>query len=79
LLRIEDLDPLRCPKSFAYQIIEDLQWLGLPFDNDDAIVWQSDRSRIYEQYAENSEGRRLNLSLFLQPGGNSRRPGAPCQ
>ena len=64
LLRIEDLDPLRCPKSFAYQIIEDLQWLGLPFDNDDAIVWQSDRSRIYEQYAEKLRAAGLTYPCF---------------
>ena len=51
LLRIEDLDPLRCPKSFAYQIISDLKWLGLPFDNQESVVWQSDRSKIYQKYA----------------------------
>lgn len=52
LLRIEDLDPLRCPKSYAYKIIDDLAWLGLKFDNQDEIMYQSDRSHIYAAYAD---------------------------
>jgi glutamyl-tRNA synthetase len=64
LLRIEDLDPLRCPKAFARQIIADLQWLGLPFDNEDAIVWQSDRSRIYQRYAEKLQAAGLTYPCF---------------
>lgn len=33
LLRIEDLDEMRCPRSYAAQIIEDLHWLGLDWDD----------------------------------------------
>lgn len=32
LLRIEDLDQMRCPRSYAALIMEDLHWLGLDWD-----------------------------------------------
>lgn len=48
MLRIEDLDPQRSRRSFAMQLQEDLQWLGLPWDGE--VVWQSERSDIYEHY-----------------------------
>ena len=32
ILRIEDLDTMRCPRSFAALIIDDLKWLGLDWD-----------------------------------------------
>ena len=35
LLRIEDLDEMRCPRSHAAQIIDDLRWLGLTWDDPD--------------------------------------------
>lgn len=47
-LRIEDLDPQRSRRSFALQLQEDLQWLGLNWDGE--VVWQSERSDIYEHY-----------------------------
>lgn len=47
-LRIEDLDPQRSRRDFAMQLQEDLQWLGLPWDGE--VVWQSERSDIYEHY-----------------------------
>lgn len=49
LLRIEDLDPVRCPRSFANLILQDLTWLGLTWDNGD-ILYQSQRSSVYETY-----------------------------
>ena len=49
-LRIEDLDPQRSRRSFAMQLQEDLQWLGLPWDGE--VVWQSERSDIYEHYLQ---------------------------
>ena len=51
LLRIEDLDPMRCPRSFAEQILSDLEWLGLTWDNPE-IPYQSERTAIYEKYFE---------------------------
>ena len=32
VLRIEDLDPERCPRHYADQLEEDLHWLGLDWD-----------------------------------------------
>ena len=48
LLRIEDLDPQRSKKDYALQLMDDLQWLGLPWDGEP--VWQSQRGHIYEEY-----------------------------
>ncbi len=47
-LRIEDIDPGRSRRDYAMQLMDDLQWLGLPWDGD--VVWQSDRGSIYEHY-----------------------------
>ena len=47
-LRIEDLDPQRSRREYAEQLMRDLEWLNLPWD--DEVVWQSDRTEIYEQY-----------------------------
>jgi len=48
LLRIEDLDVPRCPKKLSDQCIEDLRFLG--FDWDEAPLYQSRRTEIYQQY-----------------------------
>ena len=48
VLRIEDLDPQRSRREYALQLMEDLQWLGLPWDGEP--VWQSQRGHIYEEY-----------------------------
>lgn len=45
LLRIEDVDVPRCPRSLAQQAIDDLTWLGFTWD--EAPLYQSDRSEIY--------------------------------
>ena len=45
LLRIEDVDIPRCPRSLAKQCIDDLAWLGFTWD--EAPVYQSDRGDIY--------------------------------
>ncbi|MBQ7418822.1 MAG: tRNA glutamyl-Q(34) synthetase GluQRS [Acidaminococcaceae bacterium] len=51
LLRIEDLDPMRCPRNFAEQIFSDLEWLGITWDNS-PVPFQSERTAIYEKYYE---------------------------
>ena len=43
ILRIEDLDPDRCRKEYALQLMEDLRWLGLDWDAEQ--TWQSLRLR----------------------------------
>lgn len=47
-LRIEDLDPQRSRRAYAEQLMRDLEWLGLTWDGE--VVWQSERTAIYEQY-----------------------------
>lgn len=48
LLRMEDLDTMRCPRAIADQMIQDLRWLGL--DWEPPILYQSERTAVYEQY-----------------------------
>ena len=48
LLRIEDLDPARSKPEYAEALMDDFQWLGLPWDRQSEN--QSRRSRVYEQY-----------------------------
>lgn len=54
LLRIEDLDPDRCPRAYADLIEDDLRWLGLDWDAGGAAsgeeYYQSARTPVYEQY-----------------------------
>ena len=53
VLRIEDLDRSRCKYEYARQLEEDLQWLGLEWDEggaDNTDYCQSSRSGIYEHY-----------------------------
>ena len=45
LLRIEDLDSLRCKPEFATAAMEDLKWLGLDWDGEP--VFQSQRRAFY--------------------------------
>lgn len=52
VLRIEDLDAARCPfmgENTKY-LLDDLAWMGLTFDGE--VLWQSQRTEIYEGYFE---------------------------
>ena len=57
VLRIEDLDPQRCSLDKARQLVEDLQWLGLDWDEGglEPEYCQSNRSRYYQQAFERLE------------------------
>lgn len=46
VLRMEDLDPDRCRPDHAEQVIADLRWLGL--DWDEGPYWQSRRTEHYQ-------------------------------
>ena len=48
LLRIEDIDPQRSRQEFADQLMDDLRWLGLQWD--EGPFYQSQRGAIYEEY-----------------------------
>ena len=50
LLRIEDVDIPRCPRSLARQCIDDLRWLGFTWDEEP--LYQSDRTDIYRAALE---------------------------
>lgn len=46
VLRIEDLDPLRCRREWTERAIEDLTWLGIRWS--EGPVYQSQRRSVYE-------------------------------
>ena len=64
LLRIEDLDTLRCPRVFADAIVDDLAWLGLSADGPDPVPYQSERSELYQHYYDVLEDRGLVYPCF---------------
>ena len=47
VLRLEDLDPDRCTRAWCDQVMRDLEWLGLTWDNQP--VYQSERTAVYAQ------------------------------
>ncbi|MGI6030407.1 MAG: tRNA glutamyl-Q(34) synthetase GluQRS [Eubacteriales bacterium] len=55
VLRIEDLDPDRCPRSYALQLQEDLRWLGLTWEEGGdspgphSPYYQSERTQLYQR------------------------------
>lgn len=48
VLRLEDLDTDRCRPEYCDQVMRDLEWLGLDWDNEP--VYQSRRTEIYAEY-----------------------------
>ena len=48
VLRLEDLDPDRCRREYCDQVMRDLEWLGLDWDNEP--VYQSQRFDLYRDY-----------------------------
>jgi len=51
LLRMEDLDTPRVVKGSAEQILLDLEWLGIDWDGE--VVYQSQRTNLYEDALAN--------------------------
>ena len=70
LLRIEDLDTARCPRRYADQMAEDLEWLGLTWDEGpgaggpDGPYYQSERTAFYQAALERLEARGLVYPCF---------------
>lgn len=71
VLRIEDLDPDRCRPAYAWQLMEDLEWLGLDWDQGpkagdapDSLFWQSRRGQVYRQALDQLEGQGLVYPCF---------------
>lgn len=50
LLRVEDTDKTRSDKKFLEEILEDLKWLGIDWDED--VIYQSQRFDMYRKEAE---------------------------
>lgn len=50
VLRIEDTDRARSEQRYMQQIVDDLQWLGLNWD--EGPIFQSERLEIYKKYAQ---------------------------
>ena len=75
ILRIEDTDRVRSDKMYLDQILQDLKWLGLNWD--EGPYFQSQRSHLYQEYAQRllkerrayNEGRAIILKV----------PGTPFQ
>ena len=66
VLRIEDLDPLRCRPVYAGHAIEDLRWLGVRWT--EGPVFQSARRAVFED-----AWRRLRDAGAIYPSDASRR------
>lgn len=45
IVRMEDIDPQRCKREYAQQILDDLDWLGMEWDE---LYYQTDRFDRYE-------------------------------
>ena len=66
LLRIEDIDAARCTPEFEAAIFEDLDWLGLSFE--EPVRRQSDHLDVYRQALEVLADRDLVYPAFLTRG-----------
>jgi len=70
LLRIEDTDKERSQQSYAEQIMEDLQWLGLDWQEGPVIggaaepYYQSQRQAVYDKYYQALETQNLAYPCF---------------
>lgn len=70
ILRIEDLDTARCPRRYADQMIEDLRWLGLDWDEGpqaaepDGPYFQSQRAALYQAALGKLEAQGLVYPCF---------------
>ena len=62
LLRIEDIDTVRCRDEFVAAIFEDLHWLGL--DWEEPVLRQSARGNAYRAALDVLEGRGLLYPCF---------------
>jgi glutamyl/glutaminyl-tRNA synthetase len=63
LLRIEDTDLARSTEESVKSLLEDLQWLGLNWDNTE-LVFQSKRVNVYNEIIENLISRGLAYKAY---------------
>lgn len=62
LLRIEDIDQTRCRPAYDDAIPEDLEWLGLHWEQ--PVLQQSDRMEVYETHLKALQERGLVYRCF---------------
>lgn len=62
ILRIEDLDPRARRRRCAQDLMRDLEWLGLSWD--EGPYFQSERTEVYLEALERLEGRGLTYPCF---------------
>lgn len=62
LLRIEDIDAQRSRPEYAQLLMDDLQWLGLPWDGEP--VYQSQRTHIYQLHFERLQAQGLTYPCY---------------
>lgn len=62
LVRIEDIDRVRCRPDYEAAILEDLDWLGLRWD--EPLLRQSKRLAFYETHLEDLHARGLVYRCF---------------
>lgn len=67
LLRIEDTDLARSTEDATRQLLSDLQWLGLQWDNPE-LVYQSKRLSIYNRIIEELLNKRLAYQAWETTG-----------
>lgn len=66
VFRIEDLDVSRCPRKNADILIDDLLWLGLDWDK--GPYFQSERTKIYEEYLHKLKNKNAIFPCFCSRG-----------
>src|SRR3954467_13266679 len=63
LLRIEDTDLARSTEQATTQLLEDLRWLGLHWDNAN-LVYQSKRKPVYDAIIESLIAKNLAYKAY---------------
>src|SRR5215211_5305967 len=63
LLRIEDTDLARSTEQAVHQLLDDLRWLGLHWDND-TLVFQSKRVDVYDRIIDDLMRRGLAYEAY---------------
>lgn len=61
-LRIEDTDKARSSTTYSDELINDLKWLGLDFDDD--IIWQSKNIKRHQQVVEDLLNKNLAYRCY---------------
>jgi len=62
ILRIEDLDTVRCHEEFVAAIFEDLRWLGIRWQ--EPVLRQSERTAAYQEALSKLEAAELTYPCF---------------